>query len=1199
MDFSPYLDASLGPNVAAYKASIEAALDAYLTYPLNDRRSRLVEAMRYATLGGSKRFRGMLCMASHASLGGDAADVLPLSCAVELLHACTLVHDDLPAMDDAAIRRGRPSCHRVFGEGLAVLAGDALHALAAEVLLRDLRRSFAADAVLAVAGELLRALGIHGLAGGQALDLEGPSPRRLDDLGELHRLKTAALLSFCAVAPSLLARAPPPVTAALRRFGEQLGLLFQIADDLLDGLSSRDIGKPSGRDRILEKETYFTRCGADAASRLAEERAAAALAELARIEGRDTAPLRRFVDYAIGVARRARRDASRARGAMPATPPVVSDPRARASEAALAALLHAIHAECGIEIARGDPATERESAEGRLCYTTRFDAAELHGDLEPSRTRVREIVGDLPLPRARLAGMACFHRLAGERCGWPGAIADAVIRYFASIVFVQERPTEEKSTPAFREQCDALADYLLARTGADSLRRRGARALERREADPILLVDALVSQVVQLREGLDGWAAGDPVRQEMVGLFLAELVRSIRVCHLPSIRDRAGLSGYLREATESSMSKPAFVLLCAGAGLSTGELAGSEDAVRRLHLCMRLANDLFSREREKVEGPAELRRNLTEIVRTADMDEGSAMLVVAEAYDRVHASYRVARQRRLSAGARPELFDLLELMNDAPLFIWSRAASAATRASRLDDFLSYWSAHRLDEGRCDYSTACLARARRPDGGLLFPELTPRLLELLDGDGAPRRRTSLPTHDALVAAAVHNALVGGPRAADAGEVAAGARRFVAAIACALDRPQTPLVHVDLTLSRELTLLLAHGGDLRPEETDELARVRDHFAKAASRRLAAHPPGSFLAQHPQTAFGFEALPGAYQSVPIAAQLFARFGSIACNPAATAGYLQRTSDPRAAEYLRSSLRAAGWAHAMPTYGATNFVRCWVLGNLAKGGVDLRAHLPGELRALGDALTAEGLGAGAALPPDADDSAMALHVLDEHTDDSHDPSFLRRWWSDDAQAYGTFQKANTHEPDVSVNARVALAFFTAKAGAPGGKQRAWRELVAFLERTLVRDGSGGVHWTDRWNISPLYPTHEIVYVLSRFHREHAAARPTDLHHRAVDWILRSQAEDGSIRAVPDDGAALEETSYGLLALKWYARCCGPDLSAERRRAVLAAIEAAQASVDGFDLQDPIAGLWVGKALYEPRSIVFAAATAASMLGW
>ncbi|HXF82109.1 MAG TPA: farnesyl diphosphate synthase [bacterium] len=243
---------------------IDDALDRCLP-PASVHPSIIHQAMRYSVFAGGKRLRPLLVLGAAEACGALAEDVLPVACAVELIHTYSLIHDDLPAMDDADTRRGRPTCHIAFGEAIAVLAGDALHALAFELIAACAGR-VGAERALAVSREVAAAIGTAGMVGGQVLDLLGegrvfpgapsPAPRApAEVVREIHTRKTAALIRACARAGAILAGARAADLEALTLYGERLGLAFQIVDDILDVVGEdAKLGKHARRDAA--KATY-------------------------------------------------------------------------------------------------------------------------------------------------------------------------------------------------------------------------------------------------------------------------------------------------------------------------------------------------------------------------------------------------------------------------------------------------------------------------------------------------------------------------------------------------------------------------------------------------------------------------------------------------------------------------------------------------------------------------------------------------------------------------------------------------------------------------------------------------------------------------------------------------------------------------------------------------------------------------------
>ena len=250
-----------------------------------DSPAQLGEAMRYAVLDGGKRLRPMLVLATAEAVGDatQSAAALNAACAIELIHAYSLVHDDMPCMDNDVLRRGKPTVHVQFGEAQALLAGDALQTLAFEFLTPQ-DASVPAAVQAACVGLLARASGYQGMAGGQAIDLASVGQRLTEDqLRQMHRLKTGALL-LCSVqmGAACVPGVPTPVQAALQRFGEALGLAFQVVDDVLDVTAdSATLGKTAGKDEAADKPTYVALMGLDAAKAYADALASEAMQALA------------------------------------------------------------------------------------------------------------------------------------------------------------------------------------------------------------------------------------------------------------------------------------------------------------------------------------------------------------------------------------------------------------------------------------------------------------------------------------------------------------------------------------------------------------------------------------------------------------------------------------------------------------------------------------------------------------------------------------------------------------------------------------------------------------------------------------------------------------------------------------------------------------------------------------------------------
>jgi geranylgeranyl diphosphate synthase type II len=285
--------------VPEYPEHLRDLIETYLErlrFSSEDATGGLEEAMRYSLLAGGKRIRPVLALATAAATGREPDSVLPLAAALELIHTYSLIHDDLPAMDDDDMRRGRPTCHKAFGEDVAILAGDGLYAEAFRLLLTE-QPGEPAD-VLAAARELAAATGVQGMVGGQYVDVASTAGEGADGLRRLHELKTGRLIG-ASVECSLLVgglRGHDRISG-FTAFASELGVLFQIVDDILDVTGSEQaLGKPQGSDERLGKRTYVTEFGLDGARELAAESHRRARDALARTGGQAT-ELEQITDF--------------------------------------------------------------------------------------------------------------------------------------------------------------------------------------------------------------------------------------------------------------------------------------------------------------------------------------------------------------------------------------------------------------------------------------------------------------------------------------------------------------------------------------------------------------------------------------------------------------------------------------------------------------------------------------------------------------------------------------------------------------------------------------------------------------------------------------------------------------------------------------------------------------------------------------
>ncbi len=283
-----------------YPVELQAQVDAYLeglSFSREPGTERLEEAMRYSLLAPGKRIRPVLALATAEALGRRPEDVLAFAAAIEMIHTYSLIHDDLPAMDDDGLRRGKPTCHVVYGEDVAILAGDGLFAEALRHALTEQPGEPAG--VIAAARALTSAAGVDGMVGGQYLDVTAEGPGDATALRRLHELKTGRLIAASVECVVLLCGASGPATIGLGRFAAELGVVFQIVDDILDVTGDDDeLGKPSGTDERHGRRTYVSEYGLDRARELARESHAEARAALAGADG-PTERLEQIADYIL------------------------------------------------------------------------------------------------------------------------------------------------------------------------------------------------------------------------------------------------------------------------------------------------------------------------------------------------------------------------------------------------------------------------------------------------------------------------------------------------------------------------------------------------------------------------------------------------------------------------------------------------------------------------------------------------------------------------------------------------------------------------------------------------------------------------------------------------------------------------------------------------------------------------------------
>lgn len=275
---------------------IDAALDESVPMQYPD---VIHESMRYSLLAGGKRVRPALCLAACELVGGSVEQAMPTACALEMIHTMSLIHDDLPSMDNDDFRRGKPTNHKVYGEEIAILAGDALLSLAFEYIARE-TKGVDAERVLQVIVEVGKSVGSEGLVGGQVVDIksEGDANVGLDTLKYIHEHKTAALLESAVVSGAILGGASQEDVDRLRKYSRDIGLAFQVVDDILDiTATTEELGKTAGKDLAVAKTTYPSLVGLEKSKDIANQLIDEAKAQLSSYDNNKAAPLYALAEY--------------------------------------------------------------------------------------------------------------------------------------------------------------------------------------------------------------------------------------------------------------------------------------------------------------------------------------------------------------------------------------------------------------------------------------------------------------------------------------------------------------------------------------------------------------------------------------------------------------------------------------------------------------------------------------------------------------------------------------------------------------------------------------------------------------------------------------------------------------------------------------------------------------------------------------
>ena len=262
---------------AKWLPCIETQLHSAIAFDLTDKRNTLFKAIQHSVTTPGKRIRPLICIAINQSINQQTNVGLTIGCAIELIHCYSLIHDDLPAMDNDDFRRGKPTCHKAYGEDIAILAGDTLNTYAFEYLTRELNPFVSPKTILMIIQKFANACGIHGMAGGQVLDILSTNNDSLDTLKHIHALKTGRLLESCFELTAMALLDDDDIIQKYQQVGKHFGLMFQIIDDILDEIGTlTTLGKSPGKDAQQNKLTYVSKCGLEEAKALAMQEQSAA-----------------------------------------------------------------------------------------------------------------------------------------------------------------------------------------------------------------------------------------------------------------------------------------------------------------------------------------------------------------------------------------------------------------------------------------------------------------------------------------------------------------------------------------------------------------------------------------------------------------------------------------------------------------------------------------------------------------------------------------------------------------------------------------------------------------------------------------------------------------------------------------------------------------------------------------------------------
>lgn len=506
---------------------------------------------------------------------------------------------------------------------------------------------------------------------------------------------------------------------------------------------------------------------------------------------------------------------------------------------------------------------------------------------------------------------------------------------------------------------------------------------------------------------------------------------------------------------------------------------------------------------------------------------------------------------------------------------------------------NYWHAHRLDMGLGIYDTARVARIFSKKDEPQFPQLIKLILKLINDDGSVCIESNQWQHNLISALSITNTLLLMGNKIYSKKISNLLKYMVKNIHKIACENQIDISNSDILFSHELILLkqqLTTRSLLTMEEIKHITIQLNSLHETAIKRIGSYKNDALglCTQGRQSLYSIEGFPDRLLDLEILKKLFNKQSGIMTSPSATAKYYELTEDPMALKYLYevSSANTEGGMQCLFPFTFQEI--SWVLSYAIKSKLNIEDYFENEINELKHNLTNEGIGASNGLPRDADDTSMSLYVLNHTMNNrpTQNAYILEKWWNEDYQAYETFGGSFRTRPDVSTNTHVLAAYLADKTIQDQQKIKVSRRVISFLRQKAqtTADESSALFWNDKWNISPFYPALEIIDTLLTLNNQYPEIESLDLLNGAINWILNNQCRNGGFISQTSYGATVEETSYGVLALKLCLNTSN-NYNMDKNR-IIAAVNKGLDFLQKNDTENH-PPLWVAKGLYSPRNVI------------